>query len=316
MVPRRAFAAPAPVPLRVIYFPAADVLPLWTGVAKGTYAKYGVAPVLTPTPGSVYQFAHLAAGDFDVALTAIDNVVAYDEGQGPVALPNPDFVAFLGCDNAFLRLYARPEIGSYGDLRGKAIAVDAPTTAFAFVLRRMLESRGLHDGDYTLVPAGGTLERFQKLTTTNEFAATMLTVPFDLQAQAKGFTNLGNAADVIGHYQGIVSAARRGWLSAHEAVAEGYIRGTLDALTWLYDPANRAEAVAVLADNMKITPELAARLYPVLIDRANGLEATGAIDAQGVATVLAIRSALATPRVTLSDPSKYVDDRLYRRARG
>ncbi|MFN2460356.1 MAG: ABC transporter substrate-binding protein [Candidatus Velthaea sp.] len=301
-------------PVRIIYFPAADVLPVWTGIAKGFYTRHGVAPELTATPGSVYQFQHLGAGDFDIALTAIDNAVAYDEGQGPVQVPNPDFVAFLGCDNAFLRLYARPEIASYADLRGKAIAVDAPTTAFAFVLKRMLEAHGLREGDYTFVQAGGTLERFQKLTTTQEFAATMLTVPFDLQAQAKGFKNLGNASDVIGHYQGIVSVARRTWLAAHESLVDGYVRGTLDALTWLYDPANRSEAVRILGDNMKIAPELAAQLYPVLIDRTSGLDPRAAIDTQGVATVLGIRSAYGAPRKTLTDAAKYIDDRYYRRA--
>ena len=37
---------------------------------------------LTPTPNSVFQLTNLIDGKFDIAMTAIDNVVAYNENQG------------------------------------------------------------------------------------------------------------------------------------------------------------------------------------------------------------------------------------------
>jgi len=256
-----------PANLRVIYFPRADLLPTWIGIDKGFFAPRRVSVAMAPPPGSVYQFQHLIAGDFDIALTAIDNAIAYDEGQGQAPRPNPaDFVAFLGGDNALLRLYARPEIRSYAELRGQPIAVDALTTGFAFGLRKMLDANGLHDGDYTLVPAGGTVQRYQRLTSSTDFAATWLTVPFDLQAKAQGYTHLGDAVDTIGRYQGIVSVASKAWLGAHPDAALGYIRGTRDALRWMYAPANRAEAIRILIDNTKLAPDLAEQLYPVLVD--------------------------------------------------
>jgi len=299
--------------LRVIYFPSADILPTWIGIAKGFFAARGVSLTMTPTPGSVYQFQHLSAGDFDIALTAIDNAIAYDEGQGQAPLPNPaDFVAFFGGDNALLRLYARPEIRSYADLRGKPISVDALTTGFAFVLRKMLEAGGLHDGDYTLVPAGGTLQRYQRLTTSTDFAATLLTVPFDLQAKAQGFTHLGDAVDTIGRYQGIVSVASRAWMAGHGADVIGYIRGTRDALHWMYSPSNREEATRILIANTQLTPELAAQLYPVLVD--GSIDREGKVDPAGLQTVLALRSQYGMPHKALTDPTRYYDDSAYRAA--
>ena len=38
----------------------------------------------------------------------------------------------------------------------EADSVDAPTTGFAFVLRKMLALGGLKEGDYTLERVGGT----------------------------------------------------------------------------------------------------------------------------------------------------------------
>jgi ABC-type nitrate/sulfonate/bicarbonate transport system substrate-binding protein len=305
--------AQTPKNLRVIYFPSADILPWYIAVRKGFFPKHGVTVTMTPTPGSVYQFQHLSAGDFDIALTAIDNAIAYDEGQGQAPLPNPaDFVAFMGGDNALLSLYARPEIKSYADLRGKQIAVDALTTGFAFVLRKMLDANGLHDGDYTLVPAGGTLQRFQQLTTASNFAATLLTVPFDVQARALGFTHLGDAVDTIGHYQGIVSVASRAWIATATDAVVGYVRGVLDGLHWMYDPANRAEATRILIDSTNLAPDLAAQVFPALVD--GSIDRNAKVDDAGLLTVLTLRSQYGTPRKTLSDPLKYYDDRLYRRA--
>jgi ABC-type nitrate/sulfonate/bicarbonate transport system substrate-binding protein len=308
-------AAAESTTLRVIYFPAADVLPVWIGIAKGFYAQQGLSLALTPTPGSVYQFQHLSSGDFEIALTAIDNAIAYDEGQGQAPLPKPaDFVAFLGGDNALLRLYARPEITTYADLKGKTIAVDAPTTGFAFVLRKMLAAHGLSEGDYTFAPAGGTLERYKQLTAGNAYAATLLTPPFDLQARAQGFNNLGEAIGILGHYQGIVTVASAAWLANHADAAVGYVRGTLAALRWLYDRKNEPEAVMLLVENLGITPRVAVQLYPVVVNRSGGLDPLGAVDLEGIRTVLALRSTYGKPQKTLSDAAKYYDDRFYRRA--
>ena len=86
---------------------------------------------LTPTPNSAFQLAGLIEGKFDIAHTAIDNVVAYTEGQGEAAVfVKPDLVAFMGGDNGFLALVTQPEIKGYGDLKGKTLSVDAMTTGY------------------------------------------------------------------------------------------------------------------------------------------------------------------------------------------
>ena len=297
--------AQTPATLRGIYFPSADILPCWVGIEKGFFARENVTLLLTATPGSVYQFQHLSAGDFDIALTAIDNAIAYDEGQGQAPLPNPaDFAAFLGIDNGFLRLYAQPEIKSYADLRGKALAVDALTTGFAFVLRRMLEANGLHEGDYTFTPIGGTAIRYEKLF-SGETTATLLTIPFYLQARAKGYTSLGVADDVIGPYQGLVTIASRAWLNANGPLAARYVRGYLAALNWVFDPTNRVEAIAILMAHTKLDDTLAAECYDVLVDPKRGFFRGGRIDVAGVRTVLALRERYGQPPKKFGDPQRY-----------
>ena len=85
------------IALAVIVFPGGFNWPLWVGMEKGFFAQNGVEITVTPTPNSVYQMQNLAAGKFDIAFSTVDNVIAYNEGQGEAPLAEtPDFFAFMG----------------------------------------------------------------------------------------------------------------------------------------------------------------------------------------------------------------------------
>ena len=309
-------AAPAQETLQVIVFPGGFNWPIWAAQEKGFFAREGIEVKLTPTPNSVFQLTNLIEGGFDIGMTAIDNVIAYQEGQGEAPVTgSPDLFAFMGGDNGFLRLVVQPEIASYADLRGRELSVDALTTGYAFVLREMLERGGLKEGDYTLARTGGVLQRFEALK-EKKHAGTLLLSPFEILAEALGLRRLGNAVDVLGRYQGLVGAARRSWAQTHQAQLVGYIRGYRAGLAWLYDRANRAEALAILQKNVRgMTPELAAKTHDVLLAPAGGFEPEGALDVEGVRTVLKIRSRYGRPQKELNDPARYYDLSYHERAR-
>jgi ABC-type nitrate/sulfonate/bicarbonate transport system substrate-binding protein len=270
---------------------------------------------LTPTPGSIYQLTNLIDGKFDIAMTAIDNLIAYDEGQGEApTTATPDLIAVMGGDNGFLSLVAVPEVKTYADLKGKQLSVDARTTGYAFVLEKMLQKAGLKDSDYELVKAGGVLQRFEALM-AKQHAATLLLSPFEVPAQAKGFTLLGYAIDVLGRYQGLVAATRRAWASEHGTDLVGFIRGYVAGVDWLYQPDHTAEAITILRKNLTtMSPELAERAHAILLDPKTGFQRKAHIDIDGVRTVLALRSEYGEPRKALSDPAKYYDPTWYDQA--
>ena len=96
----------------------------------------------------------------------------------------------------------------------------------------------------------------------------------------------------------------------------GYIRAYLEAVGWLYEPANEAEACAILARNVAaMTPELAAASYRRLLDHGSGFFPDGRVRDEGVRRVLRLRSRYAAERRVLSDPGKYVDHYYWERAR-
>ena len=149
--------------LNVVVFPGGFNWPIWVAQEQGLFAQNGIEVALTPTPNSVFQLTGLIEGKFDIAMTAIDNLVAYREGQGEVPVDGPDLFAFMGGDTGFLRLVTVPEVRSIADLRGKVLSVDARTTGYAFVLREILARAGLEEPAYTIEKAGGVLQRFEAL---------------------------------------------------------------------------------------------------------------------------------------------------------
>jgi ABC-type nitrate/sulfonate/bicarbonate transport system substrate-binding protein len=302
--------------LEVIVFAGGFNWPIWAAQDRGYFADNGIDVRLTITPGSEYQLKSLIEGKFDLAMTAIDNVIAYDEGQGEAPVSGvPDLVAVMGGDNGFLRLVTTPGITTYAALKGRTLTVDALTTGYAFVLKKMLQRGGLREDDYELVKVGGVLARFEDLMQQSH-AGTLLLTPFEAAAEAKGFHVLDSAVDVFGgRYQGLVAATRRQWLSEHARELVGYIRGYIAGLTWLYDPQNKDTAVKLFRSHLpQSSPELASKAYDILLDPRQGFSRDAAIDFEGVRQVLALRSEYGEPRKPLTDPMKYLDLTYYRKA--
>ncbi|MGZ5032271.1 MAG: ABC transporter substrate-binding protein [Usitatibacter sp.] len=303
------------IALAVIVFPGGFNWPLWVGMEKGFFAQNGVELTVTPTPNSVFQMQNLAAGKFDIAFSTVDNVVAYDEGQGEAPLAEtPDFFAFMGGQYGAVRLVAQPDITEIAQLKGKSLAVDAATTGYAFVMKKLLQKGGLAEGDYQLEKLGGTAQRAEALM-QGKTAATILTSPLEIAPEARGYKRLANAVDSIGPYQAVLGVARRSWAKEHADGLVGFIRGYVEALDWLSDPAHRAEAVAIYRKNIPQASEVAAnKAWEVLVASPEGFQKKAKLDLAGIKTVLDLRSEFGVPKKALSDPSKYVDESYYRKA--
>src|SRR3954464_8323796 len=103
----------APISVRVIAFPGAPNLPTFAAIEHGFFREQGVAIELSTTPSSVFQAQKIAAGEFDIAFTAFDNVVAYGEGQGAPEGGNPDYCVIMGATQLELSFVVAPEIKTY-----------------------------------------------------------------------------------------------------------------------------------------------------------------------------------------------------------
>lgn len=302
-----ALAQPAAA-LRVMGFAGSSNWPVFVAQEKGLFTRERLDVSLSAAPSSAAQLADLAAGRIEIALTAMDNVVARD--------PKDDAFAFLGVNNGGrLNLIVAPDVKTHADLRGRQLAVDAVATGYSLVLMDMLRRGGLSAGDYELVSYGGSRERFAALR-NGKAAGALLNAPQNAAAEAAGFKRLASSDETTGRYQGSVGAARRSWAAANADMLVRYIRAHVAAVDWLFEPANRAEAIAILQRRLvELSAENAARSYDELLHPERGsLSRRAALDPEGVRTVLRLRAEYARPAGPLGAPGRYYDLTYYERA--
>ncbi len=308
-------ATPVPGAIQVISFGGGFNLPIWAARDQGFFKKHGIEVQHTITADSKQVFSGLMEGKYHVAVTALDNILAYQEGQGELKFDPPsDFFGFMGSDDGFLSLVAAPDVKTFADLKGKTISVDAMSNGFSFALRDMLARNGIKESDVQWARAGGTDRRFAALM-EGQHAATMLRAPFDLQAKNRGFNQLATTRSTIGNYMGIVGAARRSWAANNETQVVSFIRAYRDAIRWLKAPENRPQAQALL---MKYVPsmnaQIAAQSCDLLLDQQSGFFSDVQLDDKGIQAVLDLRSKLGDNSQNLTDPTKYVDKRYWQKA--
>ncbi len=294
--------------VKLVAFPGGFNWPIWVAQEKGWFACNGIELEVTPTPGSVFQLTGLIEGRFDIAITLIDNVVAYREGQGEVPICGPDLFAFMAADTrVFPTLVTQPEIASYADLRGRTLSVDALTTGYALVLAAMLDHGGLKPGEYRLDSVGGAQERYRALS-EKKHAGCLLNSPFEGLLRERGFNVLDTAIAVLGKYQGQVGAARKSWALANREAVVGFIRAFMTAVRWLHDPAHREEAFSVYCRHPpQADAGSAAIAHAILFNSTDGFPLSGTVDLDALDTVIALRSKYGLPKKALGQASDYYD---------
>jgi ABC-type nitrate/sulfonate/bicarbonate transport system substrate-binding protein len=294
--------------LKLVAFAGASNWPIWIGQEKGFFAAQKLEVSLAITPNSRQLASDIFGGVFDIALTSIDNVVAYVEGQGEAQLPGAaDFTAFMGVDDGMLSLMAQKDTAGIAALKGQDLGVDAVTTGFAFVLRDILVKSGWAPGEIRFAAIGGGAQRLAALR-EGKTPATLLNAPLDIIAEGAGAVRLADAKSVIGPYQGISGMARKTWLTENRDAAKAFVRAFHASVAWLMDPANKTEAMALLqAKTPNLSPVLAEKIHARLTDPVRGIRRDLAIDPEGLATVLRLRSAYAAVPKPLTDPGRYMD---------
>ena len=272
-------------PLRVKMFPGAQALPVMAAASQGIFERHGLKVEVLFTVNSQEQRDGLAAGDFQIAQAAVDNAVAM------VELARHDVVIVTGGDSSMNELFVQPDVASYADLKGHTLLVDAPNTAYALQLKKILLMNGLKEGaDYQVRPVGGTFLRLKGMRENKDYKAAMLNPPFSVDAKAAGLRSMGRAIDLIGPYQASGTFVLRSWAKANADTLERYIAALIEGYRRAVSPANREPGTKILVERLKVTPEVAARTWELMTDPKFGLARDARFDMQGFRNVLALRA--------------------------
>ena len=293
--------------IRVNTFPNAKALPVHVGIAKGLFAKYGLAVELENTESSQSQRDGLAAGRFQIAHAALDNAVAMIE------VAKRDVVIVSGGDSGMNEFFVQPEISSFADLRGKTVVVDAPDTAYALQAKKLLLQHGLREGaDYTVKQVGAVVFRYKAMIEDKANAAGILNLPFTVEAAERGLNSLGGLVDLLGPYQAAGAFVMRAWANDNAEALTRYLAAYVQAVRWIRDRNNRSEAVALLVEKLKLDRKIAERTYDLLVVPASGFTPDARFDVEGFRNMLALRAEIERkPETQAAPPERYVDLHYY-----
>ena len=289
--------------LTVIVFPGVQNLPMFVAQAKGFYASRSLDVDIRFTPGSAELRDGVAEGRYQIAHSAVDNAFALKDDA------NVDIAVVGGGDNSFNHLIVQPEINSLADIRGRTVGVDAVNTAYAFQLYEILRQSGIDRGGYEVRALGATRMRLDSMIKDKAIAAAVMNPPFSIQGVRAGLKDFGGVATALGAYQGTAIFILRPWGEANADTLIKYLEAYIEGLRWAFNSRNKPEAVALLAQRLNISEDLAAQSYDSTRD---GFDRDGAINIDGVRNVLKLRAEFAGGKPAAAE--KYLDLSYYRRA--
>ena len=195
------------IKLTVGYTPISGAtLPFYVALEGKFFQKYGfeVSPVFMG--GSPLINSAILAGEFPIGYTGGGAIISS-------RLAGSDLIA-IACPLPVLTIdaWAKPEIKSVTDLRGKRIGVTRFGASTHFAGLSMLDWAGIKPNEVTFIQNGGVGESLAALI-GGRVDATMIGYPFGLRAKSAGFPLLFRPMDSeYGLFPTAVIAARESWL--------------------------------------------------------------------------------------------------------
>src|SRR5215510_11245340 len=233
-------------------------IPHYIAEDKKFYEPEGLSvdTIIAGSANAVLQ--QLAAGSLNIGQAATDQTLRAIKQGAPIR------IIAGAASNAPFRMLAAKGTKGWAELKGKAISVGGLTDVTLYFLRTMARKNGLGDHDYDLLYGGGSPNRLTQLL-SGAVAGAILTNPHDFMALEQGFVDLGSVPDYLPHWaQNNIQVDTR-WAAQHRAEILAFLRVHIRAVRYFYDPANRADVIAILAKHTKATPDVAAKTYDLYV---------------------------------------------------
>lgn len=238
---------------------SSNIWPVFIGQKKGFFASENISLDVVYVQSSANLVQQLAAGSLDITMSTglVDPIRAVSQ-MAPVAIVRLELQA------PPYALIAKPAIKTMKDLKGKLVSLGGPKDITKIYVERMLEPNGVKPGEFDMVFAGATAARASALQ-GGAVDAAIVVPPYNFQAVAAGFNELGLTVDYAPELPFSGSIVNRTWADKNKDLLRRMLAAHLKSVAWFYDPKNRAEAVQILADVSKIKAEDCEKSYDFLV---------------------------------------------------
>mgnify|MGYP002652202074 FL=1 len=259
---------------------SSNIWPVFIGQKKGFFEAENIKLDVVYVQSSANLVQQLAAGSLDITMSTglVDPIRAVSQ-KAPVAIVRLELQA------PPYALISKPAIKSMKDLKGKVISLGGPKDITRIYVERMLEPNGVKPGEFDMVFAGATPARASALQ-AGAVDATIVVPPYNFQAVAAGYNELGLTVDYAPELPFSGSIVNRGWAEKNKDVLRRMLAAHLKSVAWFYDPKNRAEAVQILAEVSKIKAEDCEKSYDFLV-KGKFFEPNGVVSRTRIKAIVA-----------------------------
>jgi NitT/TauT family transport system substrate-binding protein len=236
----------------------APLWPFYIAMQKGFLAAEDIDMELNFAQSGSAIIQQLTGGSLDVVVSVglTEPMQAIDKGA-PLGI-----IRIIGKSAPYV-LVAKATIKSLADLKGKTISIGTPADITGIYFARMMAANGLKPSDYETISAGVAAARFAALKAGVADAALVLP-PLNFHAAKDGFPTIGLASDYVKDMPFTCMVVGRSWASTHADLVRRVLAATDESVAWFVDPSHRAEALDVLVQVGKATPDDAEASYDFL----------------------------------------------------
>ena len=189
VVPGPRLASAQDMSLRAVYNALSGVMgPIWVAQDANLFSKHGVSVDLKYLAATTAVQGMVGGGE-EIGLVGNQGIDAKLEGA--------DLLYIASCLPTFVfQIYARPEIKSLADLRGKTVAVTQPAASTDYAMRIVLRRNGLEpDKDVKILFTQDINAVFTSVNVGNA-AAGIMSAPTSLRAKAAGLKPIVNVTEI------------------------------------------------------------------------------------------------------------------------
>src|SRR5215831_17000271 len=215
----------------------------------GFFRRYGLDLTFIQVRNGPVGMAALASGESQIHEGSATGAVLGSAAEGM------DLVFVAGMINKLIgHIMASPKIKSPADLKGKVIAVTSMSGGSWMFTTLALEYWGLEakrDGISFRV-LGDEAVRSQALL-NDAVAATHLGYTFAAPLKSRGFTNLGDLAQLPIPFQSTGVLTKRSFINSSPEIVEGVLRGIVDSMAFIAQPENKPAVLKSLAKGLRLS---------------------------------------------------------------
>jgi len=285
--------------------PTATVWPGTVAARKGFFAANNIE-MDTVSIGVSPGMQAVASGSLDIMHNTCNAPISFYEGGGTNVR-----ISMVSMSTHPAVLIGRKGMKGIDELKGKVVGTSSIKSGSTILLRRLLKAHGLGDKVYDVVAGQGSAQIFNGLQ-AGALDAVWLVPPQSYTAASAGFAVLGSFREVASKFPFVCFVTNTQWLKTKADVGRRFVKAWLAGVNWLHDPVNRVEAETLLAAELKVMADAAAKTYDdLIVKNPDTFPRNGRLDTDALRSILAImvegEELAAMPQ---GDIRKYLDETL------